>query len=489
MEKLLENIRARRPLVHAITNHVSANDVANAILAIGGMPIMAESLEEVSEIAEQADALVLNLGILTREKLDSMIIAGKAANRKNIPVVLDPVGCMSSFFRKNAVDTLLREIRFSVIKGNASEMEYIFNADSRFAENERFRGRGVDSGGSRSRARLCTIVSGVAKKYRCIAVLTGETDFVADERTIYSVQNSSEALQKITGIGCILAGMLGVFLGAAEDAPLPAALAATAMLSIAGELSEESALFPNASASIRVALIDHLATITARTLNDCAKIRREKSLRERLRLYAITPEYRREQEESYLQKIEEAMKAGIGTLQLREKNLPMEELIALGKKIKSLADRYDVLFIVNDHPAAAGVIEADGVHLGETDMCIDEARALLGNVIIGLSTHNRAEAIEAERKGADYIGVGAVYATQSKHDTVAISEDELYAVGEAIAIPSVAIGGIHQGNMARLKDKKLTGVAMISAIFEAEDMSKAVRTMLEELDTWKRTEK
>lgn len=200
MWRLMEQVQTKRPTVHAITNYVSANDVANAILAVGALPIMAEYHGEVEEITSRASALVLNMGLLHPDKLMSMKKAGRVANERSVPVILDPVGCMSSGFRNLALRELLSEMRFAVIRGNFSEMLCL--------SGEKVSGKGVDDClNGEHQAQKIGIARMISKEYGCVAVITGETDIVSDGEKVCCLKNGTRRMSEITGIGCMLSGI------------------------------------------------------------------------------------------------------------------------------------------------------------------------------------------------------------------------------------------------------------------------------------------
>lgn len=205
---------------------------------------------------------------------------------------------------------------------------------------------------------------------------------------------------------------------------------------------------------------------------------------EDLTLYAVT-DRSWIKERTLVEQIEEALEGGITFLQLREKHLPEDQLVEEAKKIKELTNKYQVPFIINDNIALARKVDADGVHLGQDDMNVREARKLLGpDKIIGVSAHNVVEALEAQEGGADYLGVGAVHVTSTKEDANKISTDEIRKICDTVKIPVVGIGGIKKDNIQVLKGTGVDGVAVVSAIFAAEDITNAcmeLRKCVEEM--------
>ena len=180
------------------------------------------------------------------------------------------------------------------------------------------------------------------------------------------------------------------------------------------------------------------------------------------------------------EQVEEAMKGGITFLQLREKHLSKEEFLKEAIEIKDLAQKYQIPFVINDNIEIAQKAEADGVHVGQDDMPVEEVRQILGpDKIIGVSAHNVEEAVRAEQGGADYLGVGAVYPTSTKENTSAVSMEEMKKICQTVSIPVVAIGGIKKDNMNVLTGTGVDGIAVVSAIFAAKDIRKAARELLE----------
>lgn len=176
--------------------------------------------------------------------------------------------------------------------------------------------------------------------------------------------------------------------------------------------------------------------------------------------------------------VREALEGGATFLQIREKNLAYPEFVKLATEVKAVTDEYHVPYVVDDDVELAKEIDADGVHIGQSDVALIEARRVLGpDKIIGVSAHTVAEAVEAEKNGADYLGVGSVFTTSTKLDAEAVSKATLKEICEAVSIPVVAIGGIQKDNMLQLKGTKVDGVAVVSAIFAAPDVQKAAKEL------------
>ena len=196
-----------------------------------------------------------------------------------------------------------------------------------------------------------------------------------------------------------------------------------------------------------------------------------------LSLYLVTDRHCLRGRDFY-EAVEEALRAGVTLLQLREKDMGLEELVAEGRKVQELCRKYQVPFLVDDNVEAARILEADGVHLGQEDDAIEKARSVLGpEAIIGISAHNLEEAMKAQASGADYLGVGALYPTGSKKDASLLAPGMLEKIVQAVKIPVVGIGGIHEAQLDQVLDQGAAGCAMISAILGAEDIGAAVERM------------
>ena len=176
--------------------------------------------------------------------------------------------------------------------------------------------------------------------------------------------------------------------------------------------------------------------------------------------------------------VEEALKGGATFIQLREKELDEEHFLEEAKEIKELCRRYQVPFVINDNVEIALAVDADGVHVGQSDMEAGDVRAKLGpDKMIGVSAQTVEQAVMAEQNGADYLGVGAVFPTGSKADALEVSHDTLIAICKAVKIPVIAIGGISKENILELSGSGVCGIAVISAIFAKDDIEEAAREL------------
>lgn len=205
-------------------------------------------------------------------------------------------------------------------------------------------------------------------------------------------------------------------------------------------------------------------------------------LAEQLRLYAVS-DSRWTGEQSLLQQIECALKGGITMLQLREKEMAEADFLAEALAVQQLTQAYKVPLIINDNLAVACQCEAVGLHIGQDDCNINQARATLGPArILGVSAQTVEQALAAEAAGADYLGVGAVFATNTKDDAQIVSQETLQSICKAVNIPVVAIGGITEYNLPTLLNSGIAGVALVSAIFAQADITAACKSLLKILD-------
>lgn len=234
---ILAAVRRRAPLVHAITNFVSAPLTANALLAVGAAPVMAHAAEEVEEMADRADALVLNLGTPSPSTLEAMRIASHRAATRGIPVVLDPVGAGATAFRTRAARSLIAESRPRAIRGNASEILALADAGGT---------RGVDAQNKVEEA--CAVAHGLAGRGIAAVAVTGAVDFVTDGRREIRVGNGHPLLARVTGTGCVATALVAAFLAVEADALLAAA-AALSCLGVAGEQAAQKAHGPGTFAA------------------------------------------------------------------------------------------------------------------------------------------------------------------------------------------------------------------------------------------------
>lgn len=200
------------------------------------------------------------------------------------------------------------------------------------------------------------------------------------------------------------------------------------------------------------------------------------------KLYLVTNSDQFESEDKFLDAIASALEGGVDILQLREKNMTANRILKLGKKIKQLCSQYDVTFIINDRVDIAAILEADGVHLGQDDLDVKSARDILGtNAIVGVSTHAPEQALKAVEEGADYIGVGPVFATPTKQGRIPVGLEYVKWASENISIPAFAIGGIDLQNVTEVLDFGIKKVAVVRAIINAESPQKAAEEFIKQI--------
>ena len=255
----LREIRARRPLVHQITNYVVMNETANATLALGALPVMAHAREEVEEMVGLAGALVLNIGTLSPHWVEAMLLAGRAATESGIPIVLDPVGAGATRYRTETSKRLLDELDVTVLRGNAGEVATLVGVDAEV--------RGVESiGGGGEPAELAR---SAARELGVVASVTGPVDHVSDGEQVLTVANGHELLSAVTGTGCISTAITGCFLAAKRDAPLEAGAEALAAFGVAAEDAASGAEGPG---TFHARLYDALAALDPATLDARTRI-------------------------------------------------------------------------------------------------------------------------------------------------------------------------------------------------------------------------
>lgn len=281
----IKDVQDTHPLVHCITNYVTVNDVANAILAIGGSPIMADALEEVEAVVSKSKALVLNIGTLNENTVKAMILAGKTTNAKNIPVIFDPVGTGFTPYRTEAAKKILDEVRVGIIRGNLSEIASLAGIKSA--------NKGVDASDSitdikNSAAGIdqVAIAKNLAQKYRTVIAITGQTDIISNGNCCYKIRNGHPLLSKVTGTGCMATGLIAAFAGASSAAItgintdaagasgatlISAAVAGIASMGIAGEIAFAKA-GNDGTGSFHIAIIDALSRMNDVELQSLLKL-------------------------------------------------------------------------------------------------------------------------------------------------------------------------------------------------------------------------
>ena len=254
----LARLRELKPLVHQITNYVVMNETANATLALGALPVMAHAPEEVEEMAGFAGALVLNIGTLSSHWVEAMLIAGRAANARGVPVVLDPVGAGATSYRTETSRRILGEVDVAVLRGNAGEIAALVGVEAEM--------RGVESIGGVS--DVAALAREAARTLGVVASVTGPVDHVSDGERSAAIANGDPMLATITGTGCMSSAVTGCFAAVAES-PFDAAVEALVAFGVAGEDAARDAKGPG---SFHVNLYDALAALDPATLDERARV-------------------------------------------------------------------------------------------------------------------------------------------------------------------------------------------------------------------------
>lgn len=466
MNRVARLLRSGRPLVHCITNYVSMDWMARGLLAVGARPVMVHASAEVEGMAGAASALLLNQGTWSPAQHESMKLAAAAAHRAGRPVVLDPVGAGGLLARTEAAFELLRSGYVTAVRGNAGEILAL--------SGERGRTRGVDSAAVGAEGRLRRAAMELARQYGCLVVATGEVDLVTNGREALVIRGGDERLTEIPGAGCLGGALLAGLLGSWADAT--AVLGSTDLLSVVAELQ----LWLKAGAE--AVTEGGIGTFADRYLDalqagsDLPAGRTRAPLADLLCLNVLLDGSATEA------LVDQLLAAGVRSIQFREKRMEMSDQLAVARMMRAKCGAAGALFLVNDRLDLALAVEADGVHLGQTDLPVKLARRLLpAGAVIGLSAASPAEARAGLADGADYLGTGAVYATSTKADAGApIGLEGIEAVVRAVDLPVVGIGGIGLGRVAPVIRAGAVGVAVISAVTGAAEPAAAARALLAE---------
>ncbi|MGL5000028.1 MAG: hydroxyethylthiazole kinase [Cetobacterium sp.] len=254
----LQKVKQTSPLVYHLTNTVTINDCANITLAIGGSPLMSFCIDEIEEIIGFSSSVVLNIGTMDKSMLQMAVEVGKISNRLKKPIILDPVGVGATKARKNLVNELLKEVNFSVIKGNMAEIKCILDME--------IQNRGVDSLEIDENAE--EIAKLAAQKYNSVIAITGKVDTIADKNNIVRVFNGNKAMGSVTGTGCMISSLIGTFLGA-ENSSFTSAIAGVLSMGISGELAGNNFV---GTGSLKVSIIDNISKLNEETIIDAIKI-------------------------------------------------------------------------------------------------------------------------------------------------------------------------------------------------------------------------
>lgn len=260
---IFENVKRKHPLIHNITNYVTVHDCANIVIACGAAPIMADEADEVEEMVSICNGLNINIGTLNRRTVASMLLAGKRANALGRPVVLDPVGVGASKLRMDTARQLLEEVKFSVIKGNISEIKALASGGGTT--------RGVDANVAdriteENLGRIAAFAKAFAAETHSVIAITGAIDVVSDGAKAYCIYNGHPMMESYTGAGCQLSAMVTAFVAANPDRPLEATAAAVATMGLAGEIAHARLSDQDGNASYSNYTIDAIYHMTPEVL-------------------------------------------------------------------------------------------------------------------------------------------------------------------------------------------------------------------------------
>jgi hydroxyethylthiazole kinase len=255
----VEDIRAKSPLIHNITNYVVMNNTANALLAIGASPVMIHAEEEVEDMAAMASALVINIGTMSAPWVRGMFKAFAKAVSKGVPVVIDPVGAGATPYRTRTIRELIDAGRPTIIRGNASEIMAL--------ADDRLKTKGVDSTAASDQA-LHTALS-LSEKHQCAVCISGAVDYVVEGKRMVKVENGHPMMTKVTGLGCTASALCGAFAAVDQDS-LTSAAKAMAVMGIAGEMAAEVSEGPG---SLQMHFLDRLYGLTEADIAKRLKIK------------------------------------------------------------------------------------------------------------------------------------------------------------------------------------------------------------------------
>lgn len=268
MKTYLDNVRKNTPLIHNITNYVTVNDVANALLACGASPIMSDEPADVEDITAICGGLTINIGTLNEQSIKAMFLAGKKANELGHTVVLDPVGAGASRLRSSTAKDLMRELKIDVIRGNISEIKALATGSEST--------KGVDAAAAdavtdENLEEMIKFTKSYAAETGSIIAITGAIDLIADEKTCYISRNGLPGMEKITGTGCQLSAMVTAFITSNPQEKLAATAAAVCMMGLAGEIGSSLLQDKEGNSTYRNRIIDTLDLMDGDMLEKGAK--------------------------------------------------------------------------------------------------------------------------------------------------------------------------------------------------------------------------
>ena len=478
---ILEILRQRNPLVICITNDVVRTFTANGLLAIGASPVMSECSKDLKNLIVHASALLINIGTLTPDKVRYYKDAIALAKKHEVPIVLDPVGCHAGAYRLSVVLDLIKTGAISLLRGNQSEIKAIYDALSPNNQiDTSTTGKGVDGVQVEDSA---VMTYRLARLINCSVVATGEEDYVSDGTRIFAVPHGHPIMTAVTGTGCLLGAVLAAFFSAYQPCKNTLSIGeflayALAYYGLAGESAVQvSGVKPG---SFGVAFMDSLYTLDDTMLVSENRIR-PIVVPDQLQVYFVCgTQDTGLNKKRLLEIVEEACRGGVTCFQFREKGdgtLEGQQKLELAQQLQHICAKYDVLFIVNDDVELAVTVNADGVHVGQDDMCLEDVRHLVGHKVVGISIHSVEELRNTDVVYADCVGVGPMYANSSKPDAQEPCGPERISELQAkgLTLPCVGIGGITLDNTRVVLRAGACGVAVISAIAHAEKPYEATR--------------
>lgn len=268
IDETLNDIREKNALTHCITNSVTINDCANAVLAIGGSPFMAEDAEELEEVVTIADVLVINIGKLSKNQIESMHISSKTANETNTPIILDPVGVGVTELRNKTTMDLIENYNITAIRGNISEIKAIAKLFGVLDESNTAKGVDVNADDIITEENLQAngeLISTLARKLDTVILASGPIDILTDGKTTVAIDNGDDMMPLITGSGCMLSSIVGSCIGGSN--PFDGTLVAILAMNIAGERARAKVdERDEGTGSFRAYLIDYLYKTDSETL-------------------------------------------------------------------------------------------------------------------------------------------------------------------------------------------------------------------------------
>lgn len=462
------------------------HDVARVVKIMGGSPIMAETQEDLEDIIPDCKAILLNMGTPTSDRFNLAKTTCQLAEDESIPIVLDPVGCNQTRFRLRENINLLESKAIVCLKANLSE------AISLLKETVDVSGTGTES--IISTQDPVAVAKRLVKKYgshkkHFFVVITGSTDVICTKDLCYEIKGERNFASRLVGTGCILGGILADQIGTAysiqaseekeeieteemeteeketkEKETKEKASKNMLLKSILGSLAWMKSIAEQITSSLKGCYMDghfHETWMNQMCL-------------QRPKIYAITDEAF-EFETELMPRLSWMLEEGIDYVQYRNKTADRLTSTMEGERIKLLCNRYNTPIIVNDSIELAYHINADGVHLGNEDSSVLEARRILGmNAIIGATVKTREQGIRALENGADYVGIGAIYPSNTKKNAIPVTQGLIEELSSLIPIEKFGIGGINLERIVPWMMKSLNGIALVNTLFSQsnEEMMK-----------------